>query len=85
MRAHVCAEEVIAIADDAAHDTVEGKPNPENVQRAKLRVNTRQWVMSRLLPKKYGNRVEIAHSDGEELIAALQEGRRRALAVNDGN
>jgi hypothetical protein len=36
--------------------------------------------MSRLLPKKYGDKVELAHSGGDELVAALQAARARALA-----
>ena len=83
IRAHVFAEELIAIADDSAGDWIVGErgpePNPESVQRAKLRVSTRQWVMSRLLPKKYGDRLAVAHSGGDELVAALREGRERAL------
>lgn len=72
-RAHVYAEELIEIADDACLDVVDGengpRPNPEAVARAKLRVNTRQWIMSRLLPKKYGDRLtqEITGKDGTPL------------------
>ena len=66
MRAHVFAEELIAISDDTSGDYKETKNGPEpdldHIQRAKLRVNTRQWVLSRLLPKKYGDRVQTEHS-----------------------
>lgn len=41
-------EDLLAIADSA---------KPEDVQVAKLRVDTRKWAMSRLAPKKYGDRV----------------------------
>ena len=64
-------EEIVEIADDTALDTVtkvtpQGREyeavDHENIQRSKLRVNTRQWLMARLAPKKYGDRVEHEHS-----------------------
>jgi len=36
--------------------------NPEDVQRARLRVTTMQWRASKLAPKKYGDK--IAHVGG---------------------
>jgi hypothetical protein len=34
----------------------------EHVQRSRLRVDTLKWVMSKLAPKKYGERIDIEHS-----------------------
>jgi hypothetical protein len=34
----------------------------ENIQRSKLKVHTRQWLMSKLAPRKYGDRIEHEHS-----------------------
>tara|TARA_R100001086_G_C11694547_1_gene219570 strand:- start:3 stop:410 length:408 start_codon:yes stop_codon:yes gene_type:complete len=42
------AEDIIEIADDG---------NAEDVQRAKLRVDARKWLMSKMAPKKYGDKV----------------------------
>ena len=59
-------EEIFEIADSSADDTtiVDGKMivNHENIQRARLRVDTRKWAMSKLAPKKYGDRVVAEHS-----------------------
>lgn len=41
-------EDVLMIADGAT---------PEDVQVAKLRVDARKWAMSKLAPKKYGDKV----------------------------
>ena len=41
--------------------------NSESVQRSKLRVDTRKWLMSKLAPKKYGEKVDLEHS-GEVAI-----------------
>jgi hypothetical protein len=44
------ADELVKLADLAQHCT-----RPEQVQAIRLMVNTRQWVISKLLPKKYGD------------------------------
>lgn len=47
------AEEIIEISDQS----VTAKTN-EEMQAAKLRVDSRKWVASKLLPKIYGDRVQ---------------------------
>jgi hypothetical protein len=64
MQAEAMAEEIIEIADDGRNDwmevlgkdgdTVGWRVNGEAVQRSRLRVDARKWLMSKLLPKKYG-------------------------------
>lgn len=57
------ADELVDIADDARNDWMEvhGKNdtgwrvNNENVQRSRLRIDARKWVLSKMLPKKYGD------------------------------
>ena len=43
------AEGLIDIADDDTGDT----------QRDRLRIDTRKWVMSKLLPKKYSDKIDV--------------------------
>ena len=61
LQAEHWAEEIIEIADDSKNDFVErdGRDalNAENINRSRLRVDTRKWLMARLAPKKYGDRV----------------------------
>lgn len=64
------AEECLDIADDGTNDfgfkegdDADGagaKPVflAEHVQRSKLRVDTRKWLMSKMAPKKYGDKLE---------------------------
>jgi hypothetical protein len=71
VQADVLAQEIIDIADDGTNDWIEkfsedGKPigyvfNVEAAQRSKLRVDARKWVASKLLPKKYGDRLQHAN------------------------
>lgn len=62
------AEQLTDIADDGTNDWVEreiarGKVitvvDRECVERSKLRVHTRQWLMSKFLPKKFGDAVTL--------------------------
>ena len=61
------ADEIIEIADDSGLDVVnngEGgyRIDGEAIQRARLRVDARKWLMSKLAPKKYGDRVTNEHT-----------------------
>lgn len=64
------ADEMLEIADDSSRDYVATENglvlDPENVQRSKLRVHARQWLMGRLLPRVFGDRVmqEVTGKDG---------------------
>ncbi len=53
------AEEIIDIADTE---------NSEDVQRAKLRIDTRKWLMSKMAPKRYGDKqqMQLTGADGED-------------------
>ena len=66
------ANETMAIADQAFEEieehTVDGdgkpvvlkKKVPVDVQRAKLQVDTRKWLLSKLAPKKFGDKLELS-------------------------
>ena len=67
-RAEFHAEETLEIADNSGGDYVETENGPkfvaENVQRARLRVETRKWFASKLAPKVYGDKIALG-GDGE--------------------
>ena len=58
-QADYMADEILAISDQAAKvkDSV-------SIQAARLRIDTRKWVASKLKPKKYGDR--MAHAGDED-------------------
>ena len=66
-RTELIADEMLNIADDGSNDWMERKdgegnvigtkPDNEAIQRSRLRVDTRKWILSKLQPKKYGERV----------------------------
>lgn len=75
IQAELMFEELLEIADDGSNDWVlrTGKDNEEWWQqngeamgRSRLRVDTRKWYLSKVLPKKYGDKMDIT-SDGKAL------------------
>jgi hypothetical protein len=62
-RAEVWAEEVLEIADDTTGDTIVteqgARMDKEFVQRSKLRVDARMFLMSKAAPKRYGAKAEL--------------------------
>lgn len=64
-RTTVFAEELLEISDQ--YDKSEEVLNPDLIQRAKLKIDTRKWLMSKLDPKRYGDKVETVHSGEVEI------------------
>lgn len=71
------AEEILDISDDGTNDymdrvtrdgEVESVLNHEHVTRSKLRVDSRKWLLSKLAPKKYGDKAIVQHEGGETPI-----------------
>ena len=75
------AEEILEISDDSDEDTVIGeggniKPNTEWINRARLRVDSRKWLLSKLLPKKYGDKQIL--DIGEDTLKRLPDDKLQA-------
>ncbi len=66
-RTELHAEDMIDIADDSSADYAERLENGkasvladhDHINRARLRVDTRKWIASKLLPKKYGDQPAV--------------------------
>ena len=57
------AHEIIEIADDSSGDfiiTEDGRRavDHENINRSRLKVDSRKWLLSKILPSRYGDRVQ---------------------------
>lgn len=90
-RAYYWADEILDIADDAKNDWMERTDpdgniigfavNGEALGRSKLRVDSRKWLLSKLLTQ-YSDRQEIKHSGNLDINKASDEeldARIRAL------
>ncbi|HBD7397091.1 hypothetical protein [Legionella longbeachae] len=57
-------DEILEISDDASQDQYVNEQgvlvsNPQAIYRARLKVDTRKWLASKLVPKVYGNKIDI--------------------------
>lgn len=52
--------------------------NGEHVQRSRLRIETRKWLMAKMKPKKYGEKLDMT-SDGKPVSFVVTRGGK------DGN
>lgn len=64
IQAELLGDGIFDIADDADGDFVEtpnGKVvvNYENIARSRLKVDTRKWYLSKVLPKVYGDKLQL--------------------------
>jgi hypothetical protein len=57
------ADDVLDIADNGTNDYMDTENGPaldkDHIQRSKLRVDTRKWMLSKVLPKVYGDKLEV--------------------------
>jgi hypothetical protein len=97
------ADQMLKIVDDRRNDWIvrrredgsfESILDPERVNRAELRIKTRCWLLSKMLPKQFGDRLDITarqhgsgskggdQSDMAEFMKLLN-GRSRGLPSED--
>lgn len=79
VRAEMMFDEMIEIADDGSNDymtvtrgdlTYE-QENREVTSRSKLRIDSRKWILSKMNPKKYGDKVDVT-TNGHNLGATFE-------------
>jgi Bacteriophage Sf6, terminase small subunit-like len=89
VRSELWAEEIVTISD-----SVKGSTSMEAINAAKLMVDARKWIVSRLLAKKYGDRASEVNVTStvnnhfvitEEEQRELQEITRRLWVEQHGN
>ena len=59
------ADELLEIADDSSADWIDTEDgrrvlNGAHVNRARLMIDTRKWLLSKMLPKVYGDHLTVA-------------------------
>lgn len=64
------ADDVLEISDDSSRDAVKDQEtgivrmDTEFVARSRIRVDTRKWLLSKVLPKVFGDKVALTGEDG---------------------
>ena len=74
VRADIIFDDILAIADENTNDTSINENgievvNNDVIQRSRLRIDARKWVLSKLNPKKFGDKTDIT-SGGEKITNA---------------
>ena len=77
-RAELMFEDMFDIADDGSNDWMEKKNekgefigwsiNGEHIQRSRVRIDTRKWALSKMMPKKYGDMIKIDYNQLDENV-----------------
>ncbi len=88
-RLEAMADELVDISDEGVNDWYDREldsggvvqaPDHEHIARSKLRVDTRKWLLSKLVPKQYGDKLAVEHSGEIGLAERLVAARTRALS-----
>ena len=95
IQAESLADEIFDIADDGFNDWMEKQDNngatgesvlnSEHIQRSRLRVDSRKWYLSKVLPKVYGDKQQVEHSGGVTVDDNVSDEERaeRVAAILD--
>lgn len=90
-RTEAMAEDILDIADDGTNDWVEDerkdgstywRADNDVIQRSRLRVDTRKWLMAKMKPKKYGDKLDMT-TNGKDLPTPLLSGLSRTNLNDD--
>ncbi len=76
------AEEIMDIADNGTNDWMEiekGKGvqillDREHVERSKLRIDSRKWLLAKMKPKKYGDKIDMT-TNGKDIPSPIYGGK----------
>ncbi len=63
------ADDIISIADDGRNDTYVNEDgaevvNHDIINRSRLRIESRKWISAKLLPKRYGDKLQHTGDGG---------------------
>ena len=84
------ADEIIEIADDGTNDwmkrqqrngSIETVTNKDHLERSRQRIDARKWLLSKALPKKYGDKQTI---DGKFTVDWAQEAAEKWKKKHEG-
>ena len=79
------ADEILEIADDGTNDWIkrsEGDDGSEaasqladheHISRSKLRVEARKWLMAKMAPRKYGDRLALEHAGPMKTVKEMTD------------
>jgi hypothetical protein len=66
------AEQVLQLSDQEVPETGDGKKDWAAVQKHKLQVDSRKWLLSKLAPRKYGDKLELSGDNENPLVHRIE-------------
>lgn len=89
------AEDILEIADDGRNDWMErlgpdGQPagwvaNGEAARRSQIRIDARKWLLSKMAPKKYGDKVALTGDGGGPVLVHQVSDEQLAAIATSGS
>lgn len=89
-QAELMFDELLEIADDGRNDYMERENkdgstyevvNSEHINRSRLRVDTRKWYLSKVLPKKYGDKLDMTTDGKPFTLNVVRYGNNDSLPI----
>lgn len=93
----VLADEIIDIAYDTSKDWIEEsdwrgektkkKADHDHINRARLKIDTLKWIMARMKPDRWGDKVQTEHSGSIGIGSILEDldGTSKGLPADPGD
>ncbi len=61
---YACAKELFSDAEfERMQDIIEDAKTPEQIAQARLKIDTMKWMLGKMRPKKYGDKLAIGGTD----------------------
>lgn len=84
------ADDILEISDDGKNDTYTDddgnvRTDQDVIARSRLRVDSRKWMLAKMLPKRYGEKLDLNHSGSIKTVTDLTDGDLAAIAAGSGS
>jgi hypothetical protein len=66
------ASDLLDIADRPVGSTESGGTDSGAVADKKVQIDTRKWLLSKLAPKKYGDKIEVSGDPSNPLVQRIE-------------
>jgi len=77
-------DQILTLADAPVPLLDNGATDPGLVRQRQLQIDARRWILSKLAPNKYGDRLDVSVSDSRiSITGALQAAQSRLVDVID--
>ena len=77
-------DQILTLADSPVPTLDNGATDPGMVRQRQLQIDARRWILSKLAPQKYGDRLDVSVTDSRiSITGALQAAQSRLVDIVD--